>query len=470
MRIALCIPPWDFTDTHFESLQTLVAGKWPPSGILYIAAMLRQEGHDIRIFDGIFYDMETMLRDVEAYRPDVLGISTVALLWKRAKRLARRIKERLPDLFVMAGGQGPSALMERALQECDALDAVAYLEGEHTAVEVLQRLQEGRGLAGVQGTIYRDADTVVTNPPRPLIEDLDALPFPAVELIDVARYTPSLGQYIRLPIGEITSSRGCVNECLYCYKIGGSRIRLRSAENVVDEMEYWVRTFQVREIKFWDENFAYDADRVMAICDEIRRRHLDIVWSASARVDAVKRDVLQAMKSAGCWCIQYGIESGVQKNLDTIRKNTDLQMIRRAVRLTGEAGIQMINTFILGIPGETVDEALQTIDFAIELNSEFVEFFPCTPFPGTDLARDIDRFGRLVAPLDQMGMHRLPFVPFTMTEEVLENVRNLAWRRYYLRPRYVSKMLLNIRTPFDVKVRIDGLRAVLSMRGACRER
>jgi len=444
-------------------LQALVAGKWPPSGILYIAALLRQEGHDVRIFDGIFHDMESMVRDVEAYRPDVLGVSTVALLWNRAKRLARRIKERLPDLFVMTGGQGPSALLEDALRECDAIDAVVYREGEHTAVEVLQRLQAGRGLGGVQGTIYRDGDAIVTNPPRPLIEDLDSLPFPAVDLIEVARYKPSLGQYRKLPIGEITSSRGCANECLYCYKIGGSRIRLRSAENVVDEMEYWVRTFGVREIKFWDENFAYDADRVMAICDEIHRRRIDIVWSASARVDAVDRDMLRAMKEAGCWCLQYGIESGVQKNLDTIRKNTDLAMIRRAVRLTREAGIQMINTFILGIPGETVDEALQTIDFAVELNSEFVEFFPCTPFPGTDLARDIDRYGRLVAPLDRMGMHKLPFVPHTMDQETLEELRNVAWRRYYLRPRYVAKMLFNIRSPFDVKVRYDGLRTLLLM-------
>jgi radical SAM superfamily enzyme YgiQ (UPF0313 family) len=234
---------------------------------------------------------------------------------------------------------------------------------------------------------------------------------------------------------------------------------------VVDEMELYIRQYGVKEIKFWDEHFTLDRDRAMAICEELLQRSLKVHFWCSARVDAVDPELLQMMKRAGCWCINYGLETGVEKNLATLNKETTVEQGIRAVEMTHRAGIQTVGTYVFGIPGETYQDGLETIRLACRLNHYYVEFFPLTPFPGTELHENVEKYGRLNAPLDRMGMlfKAAPFVPFTMTEEEIVSLLDKAFTAYYSRPSFVLRRIANIRTWYDAQAIMNGGIAILNM-------
>ncbi len=349
------------------------------------------------------------------------------------------------------GGPGPSFFKEQCLQECSAIDAVCVGEGEYTVRELVARLAKGEELTGCQGTILNSKDGIVHNPMRPLIEDLDALPVYALDLVDMHRYQPPVGHYSRLPIAQMMSARGCPMECIYCYKVNGKSIRLRSAMSVVDEIEYYVTHFGVKEIKFWDDLFTFDKKRVHEICEEIVRRNLDITWFCASRVDTIDEAMIESMAKAGCWCILYGVETGVPKNQKTIGKNLDLSKVGNTIKLTHKHGIKSFATFILGIPGETYEEGLQTIEFAKKINAFYTEFFTFTPFPGSPVFDQIEQYGTVSSNLADIGMHRMGFVPHSMTREELATLCTKAYRSVYMRPQYILRLLLSIRSWLDVK-------------------
>jgi radical SAM superfamily enzyme YgiQ (UPF0313 family) len=196
-------------------------------------------------------------------------------------------------------------------------------EGELTVLETVERIQRGAGLKGVPGLLYRENGGIKLNEPRPLIEDLDSLPFPARELLgDASQYIPPPATYRRKPVAVMITSRGCNRRCIYCFQIDKERksgIRYRSIDNVIQEIELCLKQ-GYREIKFIDDTLAADYDRAMRFAEEIKKRRLDFTWFASACVNQVDKPLLKAFKDAGCWAILFGAESGVQKNLDAIRK------------------------------------------------------------------------------------------------------------------------------------------------------
>ncbi len=465
MKIVLIVPPWTYKDIRAEDTQG-IAGAWPPVGTLYIASVLKQSGHEVVFFEGAFYDRQEMVKKIIEEEPDVLGAFVIAMFWDRTKKLFRELKEQYPDVFIVAGGHGPTALKERCLEECDELDAVVLEEGEYTMRELTENLSRGRSLRGVKGAIVREGGEIISNPKRPFIKNLDELPFPDMDLAELKRYRPSYGQVMNEPALQVISSRGCINACLYCFRMMGKKlIRFRSPENVADEIEYYVEKYGAKDIKFWDECFTLDKERVLGICDEILTRGLRVNWWISARADYVDKEMLRMMKRAGCWCINFGVESGVQKNLDVLRKNLTVEQIRTAVKSAHAAGIKTFTTYILGIPGETFDEGLKTIDLAIELNSFITEFFPLSPFPGTDLWNDADKYGEILRDMTDIGLlkQEIPFRPFTMTKEDVAELRRLAYRKFYIRPRYFLTYLKGIRTWFDVKAMFHGALALLKI-------
>ncbi|HDZ62752.1 MAG TPA: radical SAM protein, partial [Nitrospirae bacterium] len=267
----------------------------------------------------------------------------------------------------------------------------------------------------------------------------------------------------RLPIAQMMSARGCHLKCIYCYRVNGKSIRLRSAKNVVDEMEYYVENFGVKEIKFWDDLFTYDKQRVLDICDEIIKRRLDITWFCASRVDTINEEMLKRMAEAGCWCILYGIETGVPKNQKTIKKNLDLSRVEQTIRLTHKYRIKSFATFILGIPGETYEEGLQTIEFAKKINAFYTEFFTFTPFPGSPVYENIEKLGTLSSKLEDIGMHKMGFVPFSMTRDQLTTLCSKAYRRVHMRPQYVIRLFLSIRSWLDVKNILRGAVGISNM-------
>ncbi len=464
MKCALIIPAW----APEEIFSTRTVGSqinyWQPLGTLYVGASLLKAGHEVEFLDGSFLTHEAILRRVRRSSPDFVGIYSTAFGWPAAARTAADIKALDRGIWTCVGGPYPTVAQEGCLSE--GVDAVVVGEGEETVVEILDRLGSGRDLAGVPGVIARRNGSVVRNPPRPLIADLDGLPFPARELLgDKGRYVPAPATYKKKPVAIVMTSRGCDRRCIFCFQMdrdrkGGTRgVRFRSVENVLEEVEQCLRQ-GYREIKFIDDSFAADYDRALRIADEIGRRRLDFAWFASACANQVDERLLAAMKDAGCWAILIGGESGVQRNLNTLRKGTTLDQIRKAVRAAKEVGLRVSVPFMFGIPGETFDDALRTIDFAVELDPDLANFHAITPFPGTRLHDRAEEYGVVSADLRDFTYQGAAFVPHTMTRDEIQRARQLALRRFYSRPSFLVRRLGAIRSWSDCRTAVTGLRSL----------
>lgn len=463
MRCALIIPSWRPEDIFSSKTAGSQINYWQPLGTLYVASSLIKAGHEVRFLNGAFMRHEEILKEVSLFKPHFVGIYSTTFGWRRALKTASDIKNLDHGIFVTVGGPYPIAMQEECLEDSHDIDAVVTGEGEITVVEMLMRLSEGKGLEGVEGVVYRDKDEIIKNPPRPLITDLDSIPFPARELLgDADRYIPPPATYKRRPVAVIITARGCNRRCIFCFQIDKERktgIRFRSIENVMEEVELCLKQ-GYREIKFIDDTLAADYDRAMRLTEEIRRRGLDFTWFASACVNQVDKPLLKAFKETGCWAILFGAESGVQKNLNAIRKGITLEQTRRAVRWAKEVGLTVYTPFIIGIPGETYEDALKTIDFAIELNPDIANFHALTPFPGTELYDSIDRYGMISEELEDFTYQGAAFIPYTMKREDILMLRQLAFKRFYSRPSYIMRRLLRLRSLNDLRASLKGIRSL----------
>ena len=466
MKCALIIPGWERAEIFPRETAGSQINYWQPLGILYIAAVLKRTGHEVRFFNGAFLAQTEILRRVVEFAPRFAGIYSTTFGWVKAMRTAAALKRLDPGIFTCAGGPYPIALQERCLHHCAEFDAVVTGEGERTVPELLARLEAGRGLEDVLGVAFRHGNEIVKNPPRPLIEDLDTLPFPARELLhDQWSYRPPPGTYRRKPVTVLMTARGCDRNCLFCFQIDRKRhagvrgLRLRSVESVLAEIEHCL-ALGYREIKFLDDTLAADHDRALQIALEIKRRRLDFTWFASACVNQVDERLLRAFKEAGCWAILLGAESGVQRNLNTLRKGATLDQIRAAVRAAKAAGLRVSMPFLFGIPGETYEDGLKTIEFALELDPDLANFHAITPFPGTDLYEQHAKYGTISRDLRDYTYQGAAFVPYTMTREQLHALRQLAFRRFYSRPAFLARALLRLRSINDLRAAAAGVRSL----------
>ncbi len=455
MRCVLIIPSWVPEDIFSARTAGAQINYWQPLGTLYVASSLQQAGHEVHFLDGAFMSHRQILDEVKGLQPGFVGIYATAFGWPRAVETARDIKRMEPEVFVCGGGPYPIARQEHCLGEGEGFDAVVTGEGELTATEMVARLERGEDLVGVKGVICRQDGRIVTNPPRALIADLDELPFPNRAFLgDANLYLPPPATYKRKPVAVVLTSRGCNRRCIFCFQLDKERrsgIRYRSVENVLEEIELCLQQ-GFREIKFIDDTFAEDYDRAMRLAKEIKARRLDFTWFASACVNQVDRPLLRAFREAGCWAILYGAESGVQKNLNAIRKGTTLEQIRKAVRAAKDVGLTVQTSFMFGIPGETYEEALRTIDFACDIAPDLANFHAITPFPGTYLFDHFREHGTISNDLRDFTYQGAAFVPHTMTRDEISRLRHWAYRRFYSRPSYLAKKLLGLRNSEDVKI------------------
>jgi len=466
MRCALIVPAW----VPHELFPPETAGSqinyWQPLGILYVAAALRTAGHEVRFLNGAFMSHEEILRRAIEFDPHFTGIYSTAFGWHKAVQTAESVKRLSPGTLTCAGGPYPIAVQERCLHDCRSLDAVVTGEGELTVPEMLARLEAGRDFDGVPGVAFRSGGEVVKNPPRPLIEDLDSLPFPARDLLgDSAAYLPPPGTYRRKPVTVLLTARGCSRKCQFCFQIDKHRragvrgVRYRSIGNVLAEIEHCLGQ-GYREIKFLDDTLAADYDRALRLAREIKARKLDFTWFASACVNQVDRPLLQAFKEAGCWAILLGGESGAQKNLNALRKGSTVDQTREAVRAAKAVGLRVSVPFMFGIPGETYEDGLKTIEFATELDPDLANFHAVTPFPGTELYENHAKYGTISRDLRDYTYQGAAFVPYTMTREQIHELRHIAFRRFYSRPAFLLRQLLRLRSLDDLRAALTGVRSL----------
>jgi len=459
MKIVMAMPPWRPSEVFTGNFGMFVGGTWHPLGILSVAAALREAGHDVTLLDGAFYTQEEMVRKIADMDPGFVGFYLTTFLWRNANSIAEQLKREMPDLLIVVGGPLASGWRDRVLRETDLFDAVTFGEGEETAADLADALTYGRDLSTVRSIAYREDGEVKKTRVRPPLADLDALPFPARDLLgDVKKYVPPLGTYKRLPAMYMYTSRGCNGQCIFCWQLNAEGdIRTQSAERVLAELDHIYETYKLKEIRFFDDNFTYDKERIHKILDGIIERDYDLTFYASSRVDDVDEGILEKMGRAGFWGIMFGIEAGTQEDLDALGKGVTVEQNRKAVEWAHRAGLLTVTPFIFGIPGQTPESARKAIDFAIEIDSDIVNFHSLTPFPGAELYEHVEKYGSVASDdVSDYTFEGIAFVPKTMTREEIQDLRAEGFRRFYRRPRYMWKRLKMIRGWTDIKVLVAG--------------
>jgi len=334
----------------------------PPLGLAYLAGILRREGAEVRILDLLMsrYSPDLLRRELAGFQPHVVGATCSTVNFKAASRVLRLCKGFNPGLVTVIGGPHASFVAAGLIEKAPWIDVVVMGEGDQTVVELVEALSRGSGLASVAGVAFRKDGRAVINSPRPLIRDLDSLPLPARDLLPISKY-----RALKVPCTVITS-RGCPFGCIFCSapKMFGRGVRYRDPKLVVDEIEMINRELGFHEINIVDDTFTVKEPHVQAICQGIRDRGLDITWSVYSRVDTINPRVLNTMKEAGCTWVCFGLESGSQKILDTIKKRITTAKSREAIRMATESGLNVLASFILGLPGENPETAGQTVGLA----------------------------------------------------------------------------------------------------------
>lgn len=422
----------------------------PPLGLLSIAAVLEKEGHQVWVLDLniVPNDLEKFL----AWKPDIVGITATTPLIKEAWRLAKICKKK--KLPVILGGPHVSALPEESLKK-GMVDVVVRHEGEQTMKELCRVWPRFTKILGIS---YVRNGRVIHNSDHPLIKNLDNLPFPAYHLLgDISGYStpqPVLTRQKRTL--TLVTSRGCPYHCNYCYKgVFGDIWRAHSPEYILDLWEYLVKEFEIKEIGVQDDTFNLDPKRVEKICDGLLKRKIKTSWTTAQglRADRITKFLLAKMKKAGFYRTGFGIEAGSQEMINKMGKNLDLAKAAEAIAFCKKLGIESMGYFIIGNIGENEKTIQETINFAIKIDPDIAHFVIATPLPGSPLFEQIKREGKfLITDWNLYGytQGRCYFEHGEVKKELVEKMWRKAYRKFYLRPKVIKRLLTRKETWFNL--------------------
>ncbi len=364
-----------------------------PLGLAYIAAVLENEGNDVEIIDMNAEKMSNRQLQRRVADADLVGITGMITEYQQILRITNLIKEADKQIVVVLGGPLATTLPRELLQASQA-DFVVIGEGERTIVKLVSAMRHGNSFTDVEGIAYREGSHIVVTRPAEPIANLDTIPFPARHLLNINHYVQNqfhnfssdMKGFGKIKSTNLITSRGCPYSCTFCFHdIWGHRWRARSPENIVAEMESLYQEYGVNGFFFNDDTFVLDRSRVFEFCNLLKERELNVAWYCNGRVNLMTKELLEAMYRAGCREIAYGIESGNQEMLDSLKKNITIDQVRNVVKWTKDAGISANGFFIIGLPGETKGAIRQTIAFAEELDLDFYGFSLLAPLPGTEL-------------------------------------------------------------------------------------
>ncbi|MCE9582018.1 MAG: B12-binding domain-containing radical SAM protein [Planctomycetes bacterium] len=427
---------------------------WTPLSLAYCAAVAREDGHEAHLNDCIVEELDfvDVARRAAELKPDLVVMNAVTPSIDSDMTTVEAVKRGWPGAFVAVIGIHTSALPQDAFSRAPRLDAVIRGEPELTVRELLVALAAGKPVDEIAGLAVMRGGELKTNADRVPVENLDDLPFPAYDLIntDLYRMPYTDGRFLLVATG-----RGCPHPCVFCadHTYYGKKLRLRSAKNLVDELEYWGKKHGIREFLFWSEGFTLSPPRAKAVAKEIIARKLDIEWVCNSRVDDVDPELLGLFKQAGCTIIGFGVESGVQEMLDAMKKGTTVEQIRQAIDWAKAAKLQTAAHCMLGFPGETRQTIQRTVDFVRSLKLDFAQFYCAVPFPGCDLydwakeegwiaSDDYRKYEQNQSAMDIPGF----------TSEQIEAERSRAYKRFYLRPSMIGNHLSRLTSLKDIKV------------------
>ncbi len=368
-RVLLLFP--DYKGGHYGALR-------PPAGLGYLAETLERNAIEHDILDmAVGYSINDLRKKIISYNPDLIGISIMSFMYKRSYDIIRFAKQVKPTLHIIAGGPHISTFRENAIKECPEIDYGVIMEGEETLVELCR----GDNESEINGLIYKSNEAIVNNKERLFKEELDEIPFPKYEKFP-------LNKYVTEEIG-IVSSRGCPYGCTYCpvKTTIGRRWRFRSAINIAEEIQYWYDK-GYRQFSILDDNFSLRQDRAIEVCDEIRKRNfkgLELNCNNGIRADRVNYEILKNMKEAGFKYLAFGVEAGNDRILKNINKGETIEVTEAAIKNALDLGFKITLFFIVGSPGETMDDLQDSINLALKYPIFDARFYNLIPFPQSRL-------------------------------------------------------------------------------------
>lgn len=423
----------------------LVIPPLPPTDLMYMAAVAENAGFEAKIKD---YSLGGNLsEDLRDFQPDYIVINAATPTLETDLKSLDTAKQINPNIITIAKGAIFLSLSKEIMQNHQSLDIVISGEVEDTLKDIL----EGKENNEILGIYYRENGEIKYTGQRPFIEDLDKLPFPARHLVDNSIYRRPDNNKVQ---AVIKVSRGCPYHCFFCLAtpVSGNKVRKRSPQNIVEEIKECVEKYGITNFVFWSDIFNIDRNWTIELCNEIIKSGLKITWSANTRADTADFEMAQIMYESGCRLVSIGVESGSQYMLDKIGKKIKLDDVRKTVLLFKKAKIRIYNYFVIGLPWETEDTVEETIKFAIELDSDFISFYTATPHFGTrfyDYAKENNLIDK------DMSFENSYYYPVVNTHKLsrkrIFELHKSAVKRFYLRPKYILKMLFKIRTFAEIK-------------------
>jgi len=445
--------------------------RYEPLGLLYIAAVIRENGYDVAVIDAYaeglrIADLKTQILN---YKPDIVGISTLTCNGAIVYDLGSWLKNNIPEALVVLGNVHASVYAKQYLEN-RCCDIVVHGEGEFAFLKIIQFRKKELGLRDIPGISFvRDGRMYCRIPDREVTLDLTTLPFPARDLVNQRLYNliEISNQFYVGKKGTISktmsTSRGCLYDCIFCVVRNNGKQRFNSARRVVDEMEVLEKEYRASYITITDPLFMGDRDRILRICSEIRKRQLNIKWGCDAHVNHITPRLVEEIESAGCYSLDFGIESGVQRLLDSAGKKITIEQIKESINIVRKySKIHIVGLFILGLPGETYKDSLQTIRFSKSLPLDMAQFSILVPYPGSSLFTELSEKNRLDTGIKKDGSVDISvweryssYISFTKNNPIwvtpglsyleIKGLQKKAQREFYLRPSQIIKHFRRIR-------------------------
>ncbi|OQY14612.1 MAG: hypothetical protein B6I30_00090 [Desulfobacteraceae bacterium 4572_187] len=449
MRVFLGNSPWK--KPGFYGVRA--GSRWPhfeeehheympfPFFLAYAAAVLEEVDHEVLLADGIAEGIseKEFIKRITSFSPDliVLEVSTISIkvdlgLAKKLRNIAGK------DVKIAFCGLHAYMYQPHFLEQHAFLDFILVGEYEYTLKDLTAHLEKEQSLENVPGLIFREAGgNVIANKRRPLIANLDELPWPARQYLPIKNYHDEPGNIPR-PSVQIQASRGCPFGCIFCawpqIIYGNRQYRTRDPMDVVDEFEWLVKNWGFKSVYFDDDTFNIGKARVQKICEGLKARRIETPWAAMCRADTMTPEMLEIMVASGLHAVKYGVETAHQGILKTSGKRLNIEKVKKTILRTHELGVKTHLTFMFGLPGETRETARQTIELALDLNPESVQFSIATPFPGSIFFDSLEKQG-LITHHDFSkydGFRSAVVRTESLSSEDLEKIvaaANASWRR-----------------------------------------
>ena len=373
-----------------------VESAWPPLGIVYLGTVLKDKFHDVNLLDHGFQNisLKKMADLILSKNPDIVGLSTLTSSGIAASKLSKYLKNQNPDVKIVWGGIHATFNDKKILEKYPFVDYIVRREGEQTFPELIDAIEKERNLKDVAGISFRDDNKVVSTPDRPLIKNLDDLPFPERKLLK-SKYTSEINNIIfSKHFTSVLSSRGCPFSCRFCCcsSFLDRLWRSRSPENVVEELEL-LESQGYKQVLFVDDNLTLNEKRMIKICRMIKRRKINIEWFCEGRADQSSYEMLKWMKKAGCRVIYFGVESASDRILKYYNKNLNFSQTVNTVKKARKVGLEIIGTYVIGAPTESEDEIRKTILSPQKLKIDFPQFNIFAATPGTPIWKELSDKG-----------------------------------------------------------------------------